>query len=81
MSPHRKRPLFLLRVGRDYWRRQGWVLILIVAPYPDDEQVDGALTRALINMEIRASWSWPFLQFDCYLPRRDRSRRRSKRAG
>lgn len=72
MSVYADRPFFTFRFGRDWLRQEGWTIAMIIAPYPADEQEQGAYCRALINARLDIRPRWPFLRWDAYTPRRDR---------
>lgn len=69
-----KRPFFMLRAGRNWSRDRGYVLTLIVAPYPEAEQEPGRYARAMVNLRVMLDHDgWrPVIWFDLYAPRRDR---------
>lgn len=60
-----KRPLLMVRFGRRYDRREGFVLVIILAPWPESEQEVGGLCRALMNLRVDFRPRWPFVGFDC----------------
>lgn len=66
-----KRPFLTFRIGRNYWRNSGWLVVFILAPFPEEEQVQGELAAALINAEMRISPAWPFVRISAYTPARD----------
>lgn len=47
-----KRPVLTVRLGESWMRGEGWSLIVILAPWPADEQTEGRMVDALLNMEI-----------------------------
>jgi hypothetical protein len=46
-------------------------MIIIFAPFPAEEQVEGSLTGALLNARIDLIPHWPFVRVDCFAPARD----------
>lgn len=65
-------PFFTMRHSRDYYRQRGWVLFILLAPFPEEEQVPGEYIGALLNMELHLRARWPFARISVYAPRRDR---------
>lgn len=65
----RNLPLISLWCGRDVYRRWGFRAVLIVAPFPPEEQIYGELCAALIHAELCVGVSWlgrPVFYVDCY---------------
>ena len=66
MAIFRRLPFFRLHVGRDWERREGYRLTLLLAPWPIEEQVQGELTRAFINLSVCLTWNG--VAWRCYAP-------------
>lgn len=60
-----KRPILTVRWGR-WGRSRVWALVVILAPFPEEEQEPGALCAALLNLEVKISASWPWVAFHAY---------------
>lgn len=61
------RPLLYVRFCRNYRRRgRGFVLTVVLAPFPDEEQEQGAEWRALMNLQVEFMPHWPFVNVYCY---------------
>ena len=59
-----RRPLVMVRFGPRYDRREGFALIVILAPWPEIEQEPGRLCRALMNLQVDLRPRWPFIAID-----------------
>lgn len=60
-----KRPILTVRWGRRILSSD-WTLVVILAPFPEEEQEPGALCAALLNLEVRISTSWPWVSVHAY---------------
>ena len=65
-----ERPLLFVKFCRKFYRQEGFRLVVILAPFPPEEQEPGAYCRALMNLQVDFSPRWPFVEVDCYAPDR-----------
>lgn len=69
------RPLLTFRIGRT-WTPYRWPVarelrvVIILAPFPYEEQVPGELVAALVNAQVSFRLSWPFVDVNVYAPDR-----------
>ncbi|MEA3264138.1 MAG: hypothetical protein U9R07_11725 [Pseudomonadota bacterium] len=69
------RPILMVRWGRtaDFRRYEldrEFIVVIILAPAPVEEQTPGGYVEALVNAKISFTLRWPFVRCDIYAPDR-----------